>query len=125
MIRRPPRSTLTDTLFPYTTLFRSVASAIAPDYALGSHVAALGLAFSSPAMGARFVEGVFVGEHGSWNRSEPSGYKVVFVPFRDGRPSGSPVDFVTGFIGEDGKTRGRTGGGIGRESRRERWGKCV
>ncbi|API60588.1 sorbosone dehydrogenase [Tardibacter chloracetimidivorans] len=84
-----------------------VASAIAPDYALGSHVAALGLAFSSPAMGARFVEGVFVGEHGSWNRSEPSGYKVVFVPFRDGRPSGSPVDFVTGFIGEDGKTRGR------------------
>src|SRR3546814_20527576 len=58
-------------------------------------------------MGARFVEGVFVGEHGSWNRSEPSGYKVVFVPFRDGRPSGSPVDFVTGFIGEDGKTRGR------------------
>src|SRR3546814_9143951 len=48
-----------------------VASAIAPDYALGSHVAALGLAFSSPAMGARFVEGVFVGEHGSWNRSEP------------------------------------------------------
>src|SRR3546814_10190197 len=73
MIRRPPRSTLTDTLFPYTTLFRSVASAIAPDYALGSHVAALGLAFSSPAMGARFVEGVFVGEHGSWNRSEPSG----------------------------------------------------
>ena len=84
-----------------------VASAIAPDYALGSHVAALGLAFSSPAMGARFAEGVFVGEHGSWNRSEPSGYKVVFVPFRNGRPSGLPVDFVTGFIGDDGKTRGR------------------
>lgn len=84
-----------------------VASAIAPDYALGSHVAALGLAFSSPAMGARFAEGVFIGEHGSWNRSEPSGYKVVFVPFRNGRPSGPPVDFVTGFIDADGNTRGR------------------
>ncbi|MCC7633902.1 PQQ-dependent sugar dehydrogenase [Stenotrophomonas rhizophila] len=84
-----------------------VASAIAPDYALGSHVAALGVAFSSPAMGAAFADGVFVGEHGSWNRNPPVGYKVVFVPFRDGRPAGDPIDVVTGFHGEDGLTRGR------------------
>jgi glucose/arabinose dehydrogenase len=78
-----------------------VAAAIRPDYSLGSHVAALGVAFSVPAMGAQFAEGVFVGEHGSWNRGVPSGYKVVFVPFRDGRPAGDPVDFVTGFQAED------------------------
>jgi glucose/arabinose dehydrogenase len=84
-----------------------VASAIAPDYSLGSHVAALGLAFSTSAMGTAFADGVFVGEHGSWNRKEPVGYKVVFVPFRDGRPAGAPVDFVSGFFGADGKTRGR------------------
>ena len=84
---------------------QKVASAIRPDYSLGSHVAALGLAFSTPAMGAQFADGVFVGEHGSWNRSVPVGYKVVFVPFRDGRPAGPPVDFVAGFRGADGKTR--------------------
>jgi len=84
-----------------------VASAIVPDYSLGSHVAALGLDFSTPAMGADFANGVFVGEHGSWNRAEPVGYKVIFVPFRNGRPAGPPVDFVTGFLGEDGNTRGR------------------
>ncbi|MCL6679377.1 sorbosone dehydrogenase family protein [Sphingomonas sp. RG327] len=84
-----------------------VASAIVPDYGLGSHVAALGVAFSSPAMGARFADGVFVGEHGSWNRTPPSGYRVVFVPFSNGRPSGPPIDFVTNFMGKDGKTRGR------------------
>ena len=84
-----------------------VASAIIPDYSLGSHVAALGVAFSSPAMGAKFADGVFVGEHGSWNRSDPVGYKVVFVTFRDGHPAGSPIDFVTGFRGDDGLTRGR------------------
>lgn len=84
-----------------------VASAIRPDYALGSHVAALGLAFSTPAMGAGFAEGVFVGEHGSWNRNVPVGYKVIFVPFRDGRPAGDPVDFVSGFLNADGNTRGR------------------
>jgi glucose/arabinose dehydrogenase len=86
---------------------KKVAAAIRPDYGLGSHVAALGVAFSGPAMGPRFAEGVFVGEHGSWNRSRPSGYKVVFVPFRGGRPAGPPVDVVTGFRGADGKTRGR------------------
>jgi glucose/arabinose dehydrogenase len=83
-----------------------VASAVAPDYALGSHVAALGLAFSQASMGARFAEGVFIGEHGSWNRGDPVGYKVVFVAFRDGRPVGEPVDFVTGFQA-DGETFGR------------------
>jgi len=86
---------------------QKVASAVKPDYALGSHVAPLGLAFSEPAMGPLFADGVFVGEHGSWNREEPSGYKVAFVPFRGGRPAGAPIDFVTGFMGADGKTRGR------------------
>ncbi|MEX2150503.1 MAG: sorbosone dehydrogenase family protein [Steroidobacteraceae bacterium] len=86
---------------------QKVASAIRPDYSLGSHVAALGLAFSTAAMGESFVDGVFVGEHGSWNRRDPVGYKVVFVPFSGGRPSGPPVDFVSGFLGSDGMTRGR------------------
>ncbi|MCK9540183.1 PQQ-dependent sugar dehydrogenase [Dokdonella sp.] len=84
-----------------------VASAITPDYSLGAHVAALGLAFSTAAMGETFAEGAFVGEHGSWNRKDPVGYKVVFVPFFGGRPAGPPVDFVSGFRGTDGKTRGR------------------
>ena len=86
---------------------QKVASAIRPDYSLGSHVAALGVSFSSPAMGAKFADGVFVGEHGSWNRETPAGYKVVFIPFSNGKPDGPPVDFVRGFQGEDGKTRGR------------------
>jgi glucose/arabinose dehydrogenase len=86
---------------------QKVASAIVPDYGLGSHVATLGLAFSNAAMGARFADGLFVGEHGSWNRSPPSGYRVIFVPFRAGRPAGPPVDVVTNFMGQDGKTRGR------------------
>lgn len=84
-----------------------VASAIKPDYSLGSHVAALGVAFSDPSMGPEFADGVFVGEHGSWNRKDPVGYKVVFVPFKDGRPAGPPVDFATGFRDSDGTTRGR------------------
>jgi glucose/arabinose dehydrogenase len=70
-------------------------------------VAALGVAFSTPAMGADFAEGMFIGEHGSWNRSVPVGYKVVFVPFRDGRPAGEPIDFVSGFLADDSNTRGR------------------
>ena len=86
---------------------QKVAAAVQPDYSLGSHVAALGLAFSQPAMGGEFSEGVFVGEHGSWNRGVPVGYKVVFVPFREGRPSGPPIDFVTGFQEKGGKTFGR------------------
>ena len=75
-----------------------VASAVKPDYALGSHVAALGLAMSA--------EGAFIGEHGSWNRSPPSGYEVVFVPFANGIPSGAPQKILTGFLA-DGKARGR------------------
>ena len=86
---------------------QKVASAIPPDYALGSHVATLGLTFSAPTMGASFANGLFVGEHGSWNRNPPAGYKVIFVPFAADRPAGPAIDFVTGFMGEDGKTRGR------------------
>lgn len=86
---------------------QKVASAITPDYALGSHVAALGVDFSDAAMGAEFADGVFVGEHGSWNRKNPVGYKVVFVPFSQGRPAGPPIDFVTGFRDDNDKTRGR------------------
>ena len=85
-----------------------VAAAIAPDYALGSHVAALGVDFSTPAIGPEFADGAFVGMHGSWNRAEPVGYKVVFVPFRDGQPAGPPVDFLTGFLDADQRVaRGR------------------
>jgi glucose/arabinose dehydrogenase len=86
---------------------REVARAVRPDYSLGSHVAALGVSFSSPTMGTKFADGVFVGEHGSWNRQTPAGYKVVFVPFSNGRPASPPIDFVEGFQGEDGYTRGR------------------
>jgi glucose/arabinose dehydrogenase len=83
-----------------------VNSTVRPDYALQSHSAPLGLAFSAPALGARFADGVFIGLHGSWNRETPVGYKVIFVPFQGGRPSGAPIDFVTGFQA-DGKTMGR------------------
>lgn len=84
-----------------------VAAAIAPDYSLGSHKAPLGLSFSTATMVGKFTEGAFIGEHGSWNRSDPAGYKVGFVPFSNGKPAGDPVDFVTGFQSEDGKTFGR------------------
>ncbi|MCR6650072.1 MAG: sorbosone dehydrogenase family protein [Cellvibrionaceae bacterium] len=86
---------------------QKVAAALTPDYALGSHVAALGVDFSDASMGPEFTDGVFVGEHGSWNRKDPVGYKVIFVPFSNGRPSGQPIDFVTGFRDDNGKTRGR------------------
>ena len=84
-----------------------VAQTVVPDYSLGSHVAALGLDFSHPSMGGRFASGAFVGEHGSWNRADPVGYKVVFVRFENGRPVGEPIDFVTGFREDDGTTYGR------------------
>jgi len=85
-----------------------VASAVRPDYALGSHVAALGLSFARDGgFGGTFTEGAFVGQHGSWNRQDLAGYKVVWVPFSGGRPSGPPVDFLTGFLTEDGRARGR------------------
>lgn len=86
---------------------KKVAAAIKPDYSLGSHVAALGLDFSEAAMGEKFANGAFIGEHGSWNRNNPVGYKVIFVPFANGRPAGEPIDFVTGFRDANGKTRGR------------------
>jgi glucose/arabinose dehydrogenase len=86
---------------------KKVASAIPPDYAVGSHVAALGITFSSPAMGAGFGDGAFVGEHGSWNRKSPHGYKVVFVRFVGGKPVGQPIDFVTGFLDGKGGAHGR------------------
>jgi len=84
-----------------------VARAIAPDYALGPHVAALGLTFSrGQRLGAAFARGAFVGEHGSWNRIPPSGYKVVFIPFGGAQPAGMPADVLTGFIA-GGKAYGR------------------
>ena len=83
-----------------------VGRTIKPDYSLGSHHAPLGVAFSNAAMGARFAEGAFIGEHGSWNRETPVGYRVSYVPFRGGWPAGPPVPFVTGFQA-DGKTFGR------------------
>src|SRR5712671_4434670 len=85
-----------------------VAKAIAPDYALGSHVAALGLTFSSGMLlPESFRNGAFVGEHGSWNRKPASGYKVVFIPFANGRPSGPPKDVLNGFLATNGDARGR------------------
>ena len=85
-----------------------VAKAIAPDYGLGSHVAALGVTFVTGAgLGNGYAQGVFVGEHGSWNRQDLAGYKVVWIPFAGGKPSGKPRDFVTGFINAQGQARGR------------------
>jgi glucose/arabinose dehydrogenase len=85
-----------------------VQQALVPDYALGSHTASLGLAFAEgSAFPRRFRNGVFVGQHGSWNRKPRSGYKVIFVPFADGRPSGPPVDVLTGFISPADEARGR------------------
>ena len=85
-----------------------VAKAIKPDYALGPHTASLGLKFYTGSLfPAEYRNGAFIGQHGSWNRKPRSGYKVIFVPFADGKPSGKPLDILTGFIGEDDKARGR------------------
>ena len=85
-----------------------VAKAIAPDYALSSHVAPLGLAiYNADSFPASYRGGAFVGEHGSWDRDPLNGYKVVFVPFKDGRPSGRAEDFVTGFLNANNEARGR------------------
>jgi len=85
-----------------------VAKARVPDYALGAHTASLGLDFyAHDLFPARYRNGAFVGQHGSWNRSELSGYKVVFVPFANGEPNGAPEDILTGFVNEDGEARGR------------------
>jgi glucose/arabinose dehydrogenase len=85
-----------------------VATAIVPDYALGSHTASLGLAYvDATTLPAPFSRGMFVGQHGSWNRKPRSGYKVIFVPFADGKPTGMPVDVLTGFVTEQGDAMGR------------------
>jgi glucose/arabinose dehydrogenase len=90
-----------------------VAKVIKPDYALGNHVAPLGMTFAKDAqgnavkLGEQFANGAFIGEHGSWNRKPLSGYKVVFVPFAHGKPSGEPVDVLTGFVDANEKARGR------------------
>jgi glucose/arabinose dehydrogenase len=85
-----------------------VASARVPDYALGPHMAPLGLARSAgAALTVDLAEGMFVGLHGSWNRRPHSGYKVIFVPFRNGQPAGMPLDVLTGFLSADGEAMGR------------------
>jgi glucose/arabinose dehydrogenase len=85
-----------------------VATALKPDYALGPHTASLGLAFYTAAqLGPQFHDGAFIAQHGSWNRKPRSGYKVIFVPFSDGKPSGLPEDILTGFVNESGEAMGR------------------
>ncbi len=85
-----------------------VARALAPDYALGPHTASLGLAYSaSTSLPASFANGMFIGQHGSWNRRPHSGYKVIFVPFAGGQPAGQPVDVLTGFLSDQGTAYGR------------------
>lgn len=85
-----------------------VEKAIVPDYALGPHTASLGLAWSEgTGLPDRFRRGMFVGQHGSWNRKPRSGYKVIFVPFTGGKPSGDPIDVLTGFVQENGDAMGR------------------
>jgi glucose/arabinose dehydrogenase len=84
-----------------------VAKAVAPDYGLGAHVAPLGLVFSDNRMPTDYASGAFVGQHGSWNRRDLTGYNVVFVPFANGKPSGPPVEFLTGFLSAEGRAYGR------------------
>lgn len=84
-----------------------VAEAITPDYALGAHTSSLGLSFADGArLGARFSDGAFIGQHGSWNRKPRSGYRVIHVPFANGKPAGDPIDVLTGFLQDD-RARGR------------------
>ncbi|MFI8033169.1 PQQ-dependent sugar dehydrogenase [Acinetobacter sp. ABJ_C3_5] len=84
-----------------------VKRALKPDYALGNHTASLGLAFYATELMPQYRGGAFIGQHGSWNRKPHSGYKVVFVPFRNGQPSGQPQDVLTGFLSEKGEAYGR------------------
>ncbi len=85
-----------------------MATALVPDYALGPHTASLGLASSrGTSLPDRFRLGMFIGQHGSWNRKPRSGYKVIFVPFERGRPAGEPVDVLTGFVSDEGEAMGR------------------
>ncbi len=85
-----------------------VAKAVAPDYALGPHTASLGLASSlGTTLPPPYASGMFIGQHGSWNRRPHSGYKVIFVPFEAGKPAGLPLDVLTGFLSEEGAAYGR------------------
>ncbi|HJV73577.1 MAG TPA: sorbosone dehydrogenase family protein [Noviherbaspirillum sp.] len=85
-----------------------ISKAIVPDYALGAHTASLGLAFyDGKLFPKRYSGGAFIGQHGSWNRNPRSGYKVIFVPFRNGQPDGMPEDVLTGFVDEHGDAQGR------------------
>jgi glucose/arabinose dehydrogenase len=84
-----------------------VAKAIPPDYALGAHTASLGLAFYDADLMPQFRNGALIGQHGSWNRKPHAGYKLIFVPFANGKPSGPPQDVLTGFLSRDGKAYGR------------------
>ena len=89
-----------------------VAKALVPDYALGPHTASLGLAWSAgsadSALPEIFAKGMFIGQHGSWNRKPRSGYKVIFVPFADGKPaSDQPLEVLTGFVNDEGDAYGR------------------
>lgn len=84
-----------------------VAKALVPDYALGPHTASLGIAFAANSKLPGLQQGLFVGQHGSWNRQPHSGYKVIFVPFSDGQPAGMPVDVLTGFLNAEGQAQGR------------------
>lgn len=85
-----------------------VEQAVVPDYALGPHTASFGIAFyGADLLPAHWHGGAFIGQHGSWNREPKSGYKVIFVPFENGRPAGMPQDVLTGFVNDDGEARGR------------------
>ncbi|HEY1151699.1 MAG TPA: sorbosone dehydrogenase family protein [Pseudoduganella sp.] len=85
-----------------------VSKAVMPDYAIGAHTASLGLAFYNAKLFPQSYQGgAFIGQHGSWNRKPFSGYKVIYVPFADGKPSGPPIDFLAGFLTRDGKAQGR------------------
>jgi glucose/arabinose dehydrogenase len=85
-----------------------VEKAIAPDYALGAHTASLGLAFNTGKLfPPEMAGGAFIGQHGSWNRKPRAGYKVIFVAFKSGMPSGKPQDVLTGFLNEGGEAQGR------------------
>ncbi|UVW28312.1 sorbosone dehydrogenase family protein [Massilia sp. H6] len=84
-----------------------VARALVPDYALGAHVAALGLVFYTGALLPQFANGAIVGQHGSWNRKPLAGYNVVFIPFTEGKPSGKPVEVLSGFVDDSGDALGR------------------
>jgi glucose/arabinose dehydrogenase len=95
-----------DRVIPQKT--EPVAKAIIPDYALGNHTAALGLTFSAGTLlPEQYRRGAFISEHGSWNRIPKSGYKVIFVPFAEGHPSGPPIDVLTGFLSREGAAFGR------------------